>query len=468
MKQAIVALFLSFVAYVAPASAACKTDACRQAVAWKNGYTAILLDDAISRDDYFAVLDAVKAAHGAVAIEAERVLLGWVPRAAAAKLRAVRGVRGVTYEAVARPDTATQSEDARAALGFFNRVVRGEYEDTVEAGLAVHGAPLTGCVVDRPDRGRMKSVAAPDTAGDGARELADHLPLPQGARDRLRVAPNYWFNQPFQNPDMRGRITVQLFCLDSDGSIDPNLYTWTSTDYGIARDQVNGAFTFWANEAAARGVTLSFRVAVSDPFSRYLRRYVPISTKYEPITHPRPDDYLFVNDALAYHGYGASPLTNQNVFAQNEAFNRARKADATYGPFDRSFSVYLIYNPSPAPTVFSDGYRGFAMYDGPFTMLMWNTAGWGPSNLGRVLTHETGHIFWACDEYFDAPSNTGCNTCDYCVGNSGPRNQLTTPAMRNANCDYPGAGCDFQRVSCMMAEGLPATLCTHSPAQIGW
>ena len=32
--------------------AACKSEACKQATAWKNGYTAIVLDDNIGRADY--------------------------------------------------------------------------------------------------------------------------------------------------------------------------------------------------------------------------------------------------------------------------------------------------------------------------------------------------------------------------------------------------------------------------------
>ena len=83
--------------------AVCKSDACRQAVAWKKGYTAIILDDNISHADYMAMLDVVKANKGVVAIEAEHVLLGWVPVEAAGKLRGVRGVSAISYQAIPRP-----------------------------------------------------------------------------------------------------------------------------------------------------------------------------------------------------------------------------------------------------------------------------------------------------------------------------------------------------------------------------
>lgn len=262
---------------------------------------------------------------------------------------------------------------------------------------------------------------------------------------------------------MRGRVTVQLFRLDSDGLHDPNLYSWTSADYSYSTNQVMGAFTFWVNEATNRNIPLSFRVNICDPVSRYTRSYAPSTTHYEPITHGWSDDYLWVNDALYWKNYAATTVTPENVYQRNEDFNRAQKTDPVYGPFDGSFSVYVVYNPPPAPSTFADGYRAYAMVDGPFVMLMWNSAGWQPQNLGRVLTHETGHIFWACDEYYDAPSATGCTGCGPCWGNAGPR-----PWAVNANCGNVNAvSCDSPTTDCIMKSNN-YVLCPRTPAQIGW
>ena len=474
MKARILALAALFTIAATAAHAKCKTEACRNAVAWKNGYTAIVLDDDISSTDYAAVLEAVKANGGAVGLESERALLGWLPRAAAARLRARRGVRAVLFDPVPRPADLVANEEARYALGFFNRVLSGEYEDRIEAGLAIQGQPLQGCVVGR---GPAASLAA-GSEGKGAiasasllRDVpaAAHRGGEKAADTRLAepgAGPDYWYHTPYQNPDMRGRVTVQLFRLDSNGAIDPNLYTWSNADFAFARDQVAGAFSFWANAAYARNITLSFRVLICDPLSRYTRQIVPTPTKYEPITHGYADDYLWVNDALWYFGYDSPSPTPDSVYSANEQFNASKKNDPYYGSYDRSFSVYVIYNPPPAPSVFADGYRAYAMSDGPLVMLMWNSAGWGPDNLGRVLTHETGHIFWACDEYYDQPSNTGCFSCNHCFYNVGPRNQLATPWITNGNCNYPTTGCDVS-VSCMMKD-LYAGLCSRTPAQIGW
>lgn len=465
MRKLSLALFICVLMPAGSLYAVCKTDACKRAVAWKNGYTAVILQDDITRNDYLAVLGAITANKGAVAIESERVFLGWVPKAATGTIKQTRGVKAVVYEAVARPDTLTKSEESRALLGFFNRVQSGDYEDVIEIGLANPGAPLTSCIKQRP--GQQASVvtnetSTPVTIMDAVAVVDEHGHVETANSTQFPITPNFWFRTPYQNPNMRGRVTVQVFRLDSDGTIDPNLYTWSSADFTEAFWQAWGAFNFWANEAYARGVTLSFRVKIADILSRYTRQFVPTKTKYEPITRTSGEDYLWMNDALTIYGYGASPVTQENVYIKNDEFNAYWRNDPSYGPFDASFTAYIVYNPPPAPVVFADGYRAYAFFDGPHTMVMWDSGGWGPQNLGLVMTHEAGHIFWACDEY-----TSGCFTCDHCFYNVGPRNQLQTPWIRNANCEYPGTACDIPRVGCMMRD-LTVGLCPHTPGQVGW
>jgi hypothetical protein len=443
--------------------AACKAEACRRAIAWKAGFTAVVLDDAVERDDYRAAFERIRAEGGIIAIEADNVLLGWVPQAAAAKIRSMRGVRVVSYAPVAALAKSVEHESSRSALSFFNQVLTGAYEDVIEAGLATAATvrPLTGCIIPRPTSSSSKLATSSFTEDSNSKGFA--------SLGSFQPAPNFFYQTPYQNPDMRGRVTVQLFSMESDGGAEPDYYTWPNADYQFARNQVYGAFTFWVNEAAARGITLSFRVAICDPFSHYTRNYIPMRTHYEPVLHPSTEDYLWMNDALSYLGYGASPITRENVYSQNEAFDRSKLYDPVYGTFDRSFSVYLIYNPFPAaPSQLPDGYRAYALADGPQAVVLWNAGGLGPNNIGMVLTHETGHIFWACDEYYEAPTNTGCFSCALCYFNVGPRNQIATPNITNANCENPNAtSCDVPLVGCMMKQ-YTYSLCPHTPGQIGW
>lgn len=82
-------------------------------------------------------------------------------------------------------------------------------------------------------------------------------------------------------------------------------------------------------------------------------------------------------------------------------------------------------------------------------------------NFQRIVTHETGHIFWACDEY-TAPDGTGCSTCNACIASGfGPRSVL------NANCESGTGGCQSPRVDCIMRRSSLA-VCFYTALQIGW
>ena len=473
MRKAALALIICLSIHAGSIYAVCKSEACKQATAWKNGYTAVVLDDNISRADYFAVLDAVKANNGVIAIEAERVLLGWIPITRAGKIRGVRGVSAVLYEAVQRPDVFVHRGDALAALSFFNRVRTGEFEDKIEAGLAVTGQPLTGDVAGENSVSHSGTQDQTDFIRRAGPGKSAKFP---GSASPLSI-PCCGFYPPWHNPQMRGRITVQLFTLDSngpdaDGLTTTNLYTWSNTDYGTSRDQVFSAYTFWVNQAAnhSPAITLSFRVETEDPFNRNTRSFMPTPIHYEPIVHSISDDYKWMNDALAANGYGAaSPITKDGVYYQNEAYNDAKQNDPVYGPFDGSYTLYIVYNPSPAPDHFTNGLGAYVAYlGGPSATVPWNSLGWGPYNIGRNVVHETGHIFWACDEYYNSVNQSGCNTCKYCTYNLGPRNQVDTPWITNGNCVHSTDGSPCDTMTACMMKGEDYVLCSHTMEQVGW
>ncbi len=134
-------------------------------------------------------------------------------------------------------------------------------------------------------------------------------------------------------------------------------------------------------------------------------------------------------------GFGST-----SVFTNTNSFNTWQRSN--YGT-DWAYSAFVAYNPPPAATQYLFGGSAWAYLGGPFTQLLSRSYGWDPS---QVLTHETGHIFNACDEY--AESGCGC-TCG-------------TELNRNCeNCDgYPHG-------SCMMNNNAFG-LCQYTPAQIGW
>ncbi|HEV8516322.1 MAG TPA: hypothetical protein VGQ47_01625 [Candidatus Limnocylindrales bacterium] len=85
----------------------------------------------------------------------------------------------------------------------------------------------------------------------------------------------------------------------------------------------------------------------------------------------------------------------------------------------------------------------------PRLVMQYQNDGWGPDNIDRVFTHETGHIFGCPDEY--AASNCSCTA---------RAGYLREP---NGNCER----CAGSFTACLMAANTWA-MCAHTPVHLGW
>jgi len=138
-----------------------------------------------------------------------------------------------------------------------------------------------------------------------------------------------------------------------------------------------------------------------------------------------------------------------------EAFNADQAAAKGVTHF---FSSFVAYNPpeQDAPSYFTGGAYAYTIdFGGPWVQLLYNNYSHGTNNLETILIHETGHVFWALDEY--APACEDCtNYRDF-----GPRMDLT-----NRNCEDSPAACRIDTTCIMKRNHL--TLCDDTPYQIGW
>jgi hypothetical protein len=91
----------------------------------------------------------------------------------------------------------------------------------------------------------------------------------------------------------------------------------------------------------------------------------------------------------------------------------------------------------------------FAYASKPRLVMQYANDGWGPDNIDRVFTHETGHIFGCPDEY----GSSGCN----CTSRFGYLQEV------NGNCE----SCASPFVPCLMASNTSA-LCKYTLAHLGW
>jgi hypothetical protein len=246
--------------------------------------------------------------------------------------------------------------------------------------------------------------------------------------------------QRYNSESMMGRIVVSVFFVESNGSIDPDLYTWNATDKDNTISDIQSALEWWGTRADLDyGNNMNYLLNIFHPGSSICQ------TGYEPILHPSWDAGLWVEEIMDNY-YGTSG--GGDHLTRVEAFNffRRQAFDA-----DWAYTAFICYNPQPAADRFLNGYAAWAYLGGPYTMLLFRSFSW---SFDRVFAHETGHIFWACDEYYQLGYG-GCTSC-------GPCNSLR-PEYNNGNCEY----CNPSSVPCMMKRNS-WILCSFTPGHIGW
>lgn len=183
--------------------------------------------------------------------------------------------------------------------------------------------------------------------------------------------------------------------------------------------EVQEGLTWLGRQEAKAGVTFAYdiRTVTVD------RAPGPALTGYEPLeSHWR-------DPAMAKIGFAA------NFGGVVEYVKAIRRNLGTKWGYVAFFTKYPLHH--------------FAYASKPRLVMRYDNDGWGPDNIDRVFTHETGHIFGCPDEY--AASNCSCDT------------KAGYLRERNGNCE----GCATQLVPCLMAANTWA-MCSFTPAHLGW
>jgi fibronectin type 3 domain-containing protein len=414
LKRAIVLCAISAAAVAQP-----HAPSASRAADWQQGYTLILMNNTGAAAANQA-RDYVVSQGGRIAILAPpHVMLGWISPDLAKSLPGNFGIESVALAPVDLAQLKYQDAKTRAAVNFFNAVVSGAL---------------------------AKELAAAPTAPEKPRPLIDDaLPAPplNQADYEKNLRPFGVAPAPAGNSDsMTGTVAVALFFVESDGSIDPNTYTWNPADEQDTYNRAVSGLSWWSSQAPNYGVNVAFSISLYSSTGAASRQ------GYEPILHSSNSDELWISPIMANLGF-----TSGDRFSRVTAFNTWLKGDAGT---DWAYAVFIGYNPAPAPSTFTNGYFAYAYFGGPYTQMLFRNDGWSVEDFGRILSHETGHIFWACDEYYQ-PGYGGCTSCGPCAA-GGPRPQVT-----NGNC----ANCNLNAVPCLM-RGNDLTLCHYTPLQIGW
>jgi len=395
---------------------------------WTQGYTLILLDE----KDLHAVNDAkeyIEESGGSIAIYSNaKAMLGWVPRTIAPFLVGKHGITSIHYEQVDADALNAQDEISLSLVNFFNSVVTGEVERQYHS-LRWQGDPLVNDVLEHPFVNPAEVI----------KNLEDkHIAWDA---ELVRTTANGGVFSGYSD-SMKGTIACCLFFVESDGTIDSNRYTWTTSARDHVINQCLSGASWWASQGSSNGVSVSFYIFYYSPDSSAMKQ------GYEPILHSAWDAYLWINAVMANLGFSSGSDVERVT-----SFNGWMKS---WAGTNWAYSCFFAYNPSGAPSTFTDGYFAYACLGGPFIQMLYRNDGWSIYDIWSIFAHETGHIFWACDEYYQAGYG-GCTSCAPCS---------SFRPVTNGNCEHPSCN-PGGSVPCMMRHNSNA-LCSYTKVQVGW
>lgn len=181
---------------------------------------------------------------------------------------------------------------------------------------------------------------------------------------------------------MLGRVAVTPVFLESDGSIDSNTENWTSGQINQVLSNIQTGLNWWTRLLATKSSVHTLDFVIDTTYATK-----PVATPYEPISRRSDDHILWGGKFLADLGFGSGTMTDRV-----RAFNNSQREKLDT---DWSFTIFVANSQS-------DGDGGFAV-GGSFTRAFAYAGGLYevvPSTRpASTFTHETGHIFWARDEY---------------------------------------------------------------------
>lgn len=242
---------------------------------------------------------------------------------------------------------------------------------------------------------------------------------------------------------MLGSVAVTTVLLESNGELDTNTEDWTSAHIAEVLANVREGMQWWVDTLATKSTLAPLSFTFDTTYAS-----TPVASKYEPIGRRSNDYALWTSDFLTTIGFTRTGSLETDM----RAFNQAQRLKHQT---DWSFTIFVANSQNDANGQFLPGgsfNRAFAFAGGLFLVV--------PSTRpASTYTHETGHIFWARDEYAGGGSY------------SDQRGYYNTQNLNAAN--NPTAG--FVQQPSIMASGtlLETAYTNHdSPAstlaQIGW
>ena len=221
-----------------------------------------------------------------------------------------------------------------------------------------------------------------DTAGISGRKLSRSLRLESLEGRRLLASLPFGATTTDLGEFMLGSVAVTPVFLDSNGQLDADTEDWTAAQIQQTLANIEVGLDWWVDTLDALDTVHELSFSLDTTYAT-----TPAATRYEPISRRSNDYSLYVSEFLGNIGYNSG-----NIESDIRAFNQAQREKLNT---DWSFSVFVVPSFADADGQFAAGgsfSRAFAFAGGLFMVV--------PSTRpASSYTHETGHMFWARDEY---------------------------------------------------------------------
>ena len=240
---------------------------------------------------------------------------------------------------------------------------------------------------------RKPSRNADFTRGDSARQDRRRLLFEPLENRHLLTALPFGAMPDDTGEYLLGDVRVSVVLMESDGTRDVSSQDWTPATINTIKSNVQAGLNWWKD-------TLDAMPAVRDGLLNFTIDWThadtPVNTGYEPIARISNDFSLWIYDFLNKVGFNQTGNFSSDI----RAFNNFQRQQVGA---DWAFTIFVVNdNGEPAGQKgFADGgsfKQAFAFAGGRFMVV--------PANRPiSTYSHETGHMFWAFDEYSGTTNN---------------------------------------------------------------
>jgi len=227
--------------------------------------------------------------------------------------------------------------------------------------------------------------------------------------DPLAPAPGYDDASEY----FAGSVGVAVFLVESTGPA----YDWSDAEVTESLDGIYAGLSWWASQEPRARLTFSYELYVREP------------TTWEPIQNSLNDDSQWIHEILGNLGYSEADPWSRTLHLNNDVRGRLGT--------DWAYSIFVADSDNAVNQGrFTNNQYAHGYYGGPWlTMSRYSSWAFNSADYFRVVpAHETGHIFYATDEYDSVPMSAGYLNCPDNDGAAGIMNTNILLVSASTRC----------------------------------